>query len=270
MTEESFNEFIERWIVRYGTAQALADAIGMRLSAFARATRAGTLGVEQCLRLAENTREPPGRVLRLAGKGEVAELIERLYGGAPSSTAGSRTSVTWQEVLPIARESFDIWIGSPEIHWARQAWACLTGAGLTSALSPLDRLLSYVRFLVLASFYRDWCALVWDEVIDDEPENWLCGLQVNKIDVGQLLGSIVELTDDSEASLTDALLSLMEGEHRQAALTGAALRERFGVFDFVFHSSYLRTVETTDGILSAYPEEEQTLMRPSSPLRQRA
>jgi hypothetical protein len=81
MTEESFKDFIERWIDRYGTAQALADAIDMSLSAFSRGVRnAGTLGVESLLRLAEQTGEDPSKVLRIAGKGDVARLIEQLYG----------------------------------------------------------------------------------------------------------------------------------------------------------------------------------------------
>lgn len=101
MTDESFEQFIHRWIGRYGTAQALADAIGMSLSAFSRGVRnAGTLGVESLLRLAVETGEPPGKVLRIAGKGDVAELIERLYGTAHASLGG----VSGQE-----RELIGLW-----------------------------------------------------------------------------------------------------------------------------------------------------------------
>jgi hypothetical protein len=84
MPDESFQSFVREQIDRYGTARRLADAIGMSLSAFSRGVREeGTLGIESCLRLAEQTGEAPSRVLRLAGKGPVAELIERLYGPAP-------------------------------------------------------------------------------------------------------------------------------------------------------------------------------------------
>ncbi len=84
MRDESFQSFVREQIDRYGTAGRLADSIGMSLSAFSRGVRnEGTLGVESCLRLAEQTGEPPSRVLRLAGKGSVAELIERLYRPGP-------------------------------------------------------------------------------------------------------------------------------------------------------------------------------------------
>jgi hypothetical protein len=136
-------------------------------------------------------------------------------------------SVAWDEVLPIAERAFQIWIGSPETHWAKGAWGYLTSAQLTTVSTPLDRLLSYVRFLVLASLYRDWCALVWDEMHDDEPEDWLCGLQASKIDVRQLLGPIAELTDDWGANLNNALLSLMEGEHE--AVVAGLIRGSGGV-----------------------------------------
>jgi hypothetical protein len=79
---ESFRSFIQGLIsAKYGTAQAVADAIGMSLSAFSRGVRKeGTLSVENCLRLAAHAGEPPSRVLRLADKVPIAELIEQLYG----------------------------------------------------------------------------------------------------------------------------------------------------------------------------------------------
>lgn len=54
---------------------------------------------------------------------------------------------------------------------------------------------------------------------------------------------------DYEVPLTD------EG-HEQARKTGIALRKEFGVFDCIYHSGYKRTIQTLDGILSAYKKEE--------------
>jgi hypothetical protein len=97
--DATFQKFIEQWIGRFGTAQALADAIGMSLSAFSRGVRnAGTLGVENCLRLADVTGEHPSRVLRLAGKDEVATLIERLYSSGISAQ-GQRLSAPERELI---------------------------------------------------------------------------------------------------------------------------------------------------------------------------
>jgi broad specificity phosphatase PhoE len=42
----------------------------------------------------------------------------------------------------------------------------------------------------------------------------------------------------------------------QAQKTGAYLRARFGVPDYLYHTGYLRTMMTRDGILEAFPEEE--------------
>lgn len=87
MTE--FRAFVAALIRQHGTAKAVADLIGMSLSAFLRGAQAGTWSVETCLTLAEAVGESPSRVLQLAGKGHVADLIERLYGAprAPLSTA---------------------------------------------------------------------------------------------------------------------------------------------------------------------------------------
>lgn len=48
---------------------------------------------------------------------------------------------------------------------------------------------------------------------------------------------------------------------KQARETGWAIRERFGVFDYVYHSGYERTQQTTNLILDAYKPEDQALMR---------
>lgn len=76
-----FREFVADLIREHGTGKAVADLIEMSLSAFLRGVnREGTLSVENCLKLAEAVGESPSRVLQLAGKGQVAALIERLYG----------------------------------------------------------------------------------------------------------------------------------------------------------------------------------------------
>jgi broad specificity phosphatase PhoE len=60
--------------------------------------------------------------------------------------------------------------------------------------------------------------------------------------------------------IPDHLIPLTDEGRRQASVTGTALREQFGTFDYVFHSGYTRTVETTNGILGAYTDEERALM----------
>lgn len=71
------------------------------------------------------------------------------------------------------------------------------------------------------------------------------------------------LDDESRQSvkgIPDHLIALTDEGHRQAAVTGRALRETFGVFDYVVHSGYTRTIETTEGLLAAYSPEERERM----------
>ncbi|MBI3083655.1 MAG: histidine phosphatase family protein [Candidatus Omnitrophica bacterium] len=47
---------------------------------------------------------------------------------------------------------------------------------------------------------------------------------------------------------------------QQAGVVGQFLRRRFGIFDYIYHSGYLRTVQTVEGILMAYrPVERQRM-----------
>jgi hypothetical protein len=133
--------------------------------------------------------------------------------------------VAWNEVLPIAAKAFRIWTGQPELRWAEEAWAHLTKAGLAANLDQLDRLRAYIRLLDLASIYRDWCALVWDEVHEDEPEWWLTDtdVEVSPVQIGQLLGP--EADFDVDDGLEEALKILMARERDGVV---AAILEGFG------------------------------------------
>ncbi len=81
MATHPFERFVQDLIRdRYGTAQAVADAVGMSLSAFARGVRHGTLSEGNLIRLAEVAGVDPARLLRLADKADVADGLDRLYG----------------------------------------------------------------------------------------------------------------------------------------------------------------------------------------------
>lgn len=69
--------------LKFGSKSALAQAMGInstRLSRLARHTDQHSLGTANCLRLAKHTDHPASDVLRAAGKADVADLIESLYG----------------------------------------------------------------------------------------------------------------------------------------------------------------------------------------------
>ena len=78
-------------------------------------------------------------------------------------------------------------------------------------------------------------------------------------------GGAIYFPDDAARSsvrgIPDHKIDLTPEGHRQARITGPALRERFGVFDYAYHSGYNRTDDTLTDILAAYPEAEQDLIR---------
>jgi broad specificity phosphatase PhoE len=71
------------------------------------------------------------------------------------------------------------------------------------------------------------------------------------------------LDDESRKAvkgIPDHRIALTDEGHRQALATGTALRREFGTFDVVFHSGYVRTVQTAEGLLAAYTPEERAAM----------
>lgn len=65
---------------------------------------------------------------------------------------------------------------------------------------------------------------------------------------------VVRGTPDHQIELTPA-------GHEQARQTGQAIRERFGVFDYVYTSGYTRTEQTAEALLEAYADEERSRIR---------
>ncbi len=83
LADVQLREWVETLVRdRYKTVRSLAEAIGMTESGFSRAVKAGTFDVENCLKLANETGESAATVLQIAGKEQIHELIEKLYGKA--------------------------------------------------------------------------------------------------------------------------------------------------------------------------------------------
>jgi probable phosphoglycerate mutase len=71
------------------------------------------------------------------------------------------------------------------------------------------------------------------------------------------------LDDEARKSVRgvpDHLVALTDEGRRQATVTGAALRESYGTFDYIVHSGYTRTIETLEHMLHAYSAEERARM----------
>jgi hypothetical protein len=106
----AFGAFIaEQIATRFDTATALARAVGLQLPAFLRGVEKGTFSVANLLKLAAATDTPPSVVLRLAGKHDVADLIEELYGKQTSLLTAEerRLLARWRSLSPRARQSIE-------------------------------------------------------------------------------------------------------------------------------------------------------------------
>ncbi len=72
--------------------------------------------------------------------------------------------------------------------------------------------------------------------------------------------------------IPDHLIDITPEGKKLAEATGIALRKLYGVPGYLYHSGYKRTIETADGILAAYSDEERALIKVRSNLfiRERA
>lgn len=61
--------------------------------------------------------------------------------------------------------------------------------------------------------------------------------------------------------IPDDKISLTAKGIWQAESSSQPFREKFGIFDYVYHSGYKRTIQTMDGLLSAYSAEEKEKMK---------
>ena len=110
MPDPSFQTYVQSWIDRqYGTASNLAPKIGLSVSAFLRGVKHGSLGIDTLFRLALECGEPIPKVLRLAGKADVAVLLDRHYGptreDAHNLTGRERELVhLWNDLEDAAQE----------------------------------------------------------------------------------------------------------------------------------------------------------------------
>lgn len=99
--QQAFKEFMDGLLKRYGTANKLAAALGLTATSLLRAAHDQfTLNVENCLRLAAVSGELPSRILRLAGKADIADLLESLYGQQSLTPREKQLLSRWSRLSP--------------------------------------------------------------------------------------------------------------------------------------------------------------------------
>jgi broad specificity phosphatase PhoE len=59
----------------------------------------------------------------------------------------------------------------------------------------------------------------------------------------------------------DHKIPITEAGKQQAIKTGIYLKKKYGKPDYVYHSGYLRTIQTADGILQSFTEKERKTIR---------
>lgn len=105
----TFRELLEGFVDVFGSQTALGRAIGVSPSRLSRVIRGEhSLEVINCLRLAAVTGTSPSVLLRAAGKSDIADLVERLYGRSrptapPPLTASQREVLDLWDRIPSER-----------------------------------------------------------------------------------------------------------------------------------------------------------------------
>lgn len=165
-----------------------------------------------------------------------------------------RQTLDWSELEPAARETFRIWMSGTDFEWAKEAWGHLTKAGLCNYETQPERHVVLGRFLALASIYKDWCSVVFDETHGDDHDYWIGELDVEPIYLGQLLAN-EELSEEPDEALSEGMGILLNRE--RAAVVGA-LHGAYGGTDEDFFIALWRSVNTLSGagFMNLEPDSE--------------
>jgi len=126
--------------------------------------------------------------------------------------------LSWSELQPAASEAFSIWTSGSDLRWAEQTWRRLIAAGFCDYESEKGRHVVIGRFLAMASIYRDWCSVAFEETHEDVPTYWIDDLNVSSIVLGQILPDD-ELSEDEDEARSEALQILLDRE-RPTVVTG--------------------------------------------------
>jgi Putative DNA-binding domain len=155
--------------------------------------------------------------------------------------------IEWHNIKESASEIFNIWVDSPELKWAEDAWSKLDLEGLTSYTNELDKHIVLIRFLALGTLYYEFCQFAFEEMSNIDYYSWAKALDsedlfLSLFRLGQLLGSsympVEEIYDSSaeQSLLPDFIGSLVE---QQRAIVVAALVKSFGSASLLFAHLWL-------------------------------
>lgn len=95
----------------------------------------------------------------------------------------------WKDVSQAADHAFSVWVGSPELRWAKQAWQLMIKSDLAVYFSELERHEVAIRFIALADIYLDFCKIGFEENCESDYELWAEDLDLSDLCLGILIGN---------------------------------------------------------------------------------
>lgn len=162
----------------------------------------------------------------------------------PSIESDAPYPLDWETVDRIAKSAFSIWVGQPELAWAKKAFGYLPGHGLSATNDAFNQTVAVFRFLVLGGIYNDFCEAAWDMTSYISYAEWCEPPDIiDRFVVGQLFARLPDWEPDDEVDYSDALDQLVEEER---GVVVAALLKGFGGVSGLYASLW-RSAPTSSG-----------------------
>lgn len=147
-------------------------------------------------------------------------------------------AIAWHDIDPsAARGLFEIWTAARELEWAELAWQALSERNLNHYRGEVERHRVLGRLMVLATIYREFASLAWDETDEPEYTFWVDDLGLSKFRIAQAVGSdfLTAVDVDDDELLERAAITLVENE-RQVVVK--ALFQHFDNASMLFASLF--------------------------------
>lgn len=147
------------------------------------------------------------------------------------------TKITWDDISTAADSMFNVWVGHPELNWAKAAWKILETKGLTSYSNEIDKTWVHVRLMTLGTIYKEFCCQAFEECIEPDYYDWTEELQISPLRIGQLTGPEYDPETEEDHDLVEqAVKELVNNARRDVC---KALKEGFGSDSMLFASLWM-------------------------------
>jgi len=108
--------------------------------------------------------------------------------GSSRRLSNDKSVLRWGDVKGPAEQAFNIWTHERELKWAKFAWELLAEQGLADYSNELERHEAMINFMALGGFYREFCALAWQERDGPMYSFWAEEWELDDFVIGQLVG----------------------------------------------------------------------------------